>query len=114
GQAIELRPATIHDQPAVHQLLAGAMAFDPADERFEWLRAWKHLKNPFGSSPAWVATEGDEIIGYRAFMRWRFVGRGRTWDTVRAVDTATHPAHQGKGVFRSLTLHALDHLRADG
>jgi hypothetical protein len=32
---------------------------------------------------------------------------------VRAVDTATHPEHQGRGIFSSLTLAALDALRGD-
>lgn len=32
---------------------------------------------------------------------------------MRAVDTATHPDHQRQGLFRELTLHALDELTAD-
>ena len=31
-----------------------------------------------------------------------------------AVDTATHPDHQGRGIFSALTRHALDELRDDG
>jgi asparagine synthase (glutamine-hydrolysing) len=114
SRGIELRRAAAADQPAVHQLLAAAMSFDPDDARFRWLLRWKHLENPFGESPAWVAVSDGEIVGYRAFLRWRFVGQDRSWSAVRAVDTATHPAHQGKGIFRSLTLHALEELRAEG
>ena len=33
---------------------------------------------------------------------------------MRAVDTATHPDHRGRGVFAGLTQHALDVLRDDG
>ena len=33
---------------------------------------------------------------------------------MRAVDTATHPDYQGRGIFSRLTLHAIDELRADG
>ncbi len=33
---------------------------------------------------------------------------------MRAVDTATHPDHQGRGIFTRLTLGALDELRDDG
>lgn len=58
--------------------------------------------------------EGDEIIGVRLFMRWRFVGLGRAWSAVRAVDTATHPDHQGRGIFKSLTLHALEAVKEEG
>jgi asparagine synthase (glutamine-hydrolysing) len=114
SRGVELRRATPADQPAVHGILAAAMSFDPDDARFAWLLRWKHRENAFGESPAWVAVSDGELVGYRAFMRWRFVGHDRSWSAVRAVDTATHPAHQGKGIFRSLTLHALEELRAEG
>ena len=39
---------------------------------------------------------------------------GQPVRAVRAVDTATHPDHQGRGVFTALTEHALDGLRDDG
>jgi asparagine synthase (glutamine-hydrolysing) len=114
SKGVELRRATADDQPAVHQLLAAAMDFDPDDARFSWLLRWKHVENPFGESPAWVAVSDGDIVGYRAFLRWRFIGHDRSWSAVRAVDTATHPEHQGKGIFRSLTLHALEELRSEG
>lgn len=114
AKGLELRPATPDNQPAVHRLLAAAMDFDPSDERFAWLLHWKHHESPFGPSPAWVAVSNGEVVGYRAFLRWRFIGQGRQWDAVRAVDTATHPDHQGKGIFRALTMHALEELKAAG
>ena len=114
SKGLEVRPARPDDGPAVVRLLAASMQSDPDDERFAWLLRWKHERNPFGPSPAWVATSGDELVGYRPFLRWRFVGRGRSWDAVRAVDTATHPDHQGKGTFSALTLHGLDELRLAG
>lgn len=75
---------------------------------------WKHDDNPFGRSPAWVATIEGRIIGFRTFLRWELTDGERRVRAVRAVDTATHPAAQGRGVFRSLTLHALDELAAEG
>jgi GNAT superfamily N-acetyltransferase len=39
---------------------------------------------------------------------------GTTINAVRAVDTATHPDWQGRGIFSRLTLGALDDLRDDG
>ena len=47
-------------------------------------------------------------------MRWEFLVDGRPVKAVRAVDTATHPDHRGRGVFAGLTQHALDVLRDDG
>jgi GNAT superfamily N-acetyltransferase len=76
---------------------------------------WKHQENPLGSSPAWVAECDGRLAGFRTFLRWRWdvPDRGPV-DAVRAVDTATHPDFQGRGVFSRLTLHALDELRAAG
>jgi GNAT superfamily N-acetyltransferase len=84
------------------------------DARHEALFAWKHEQNVFGPSPAWIAREGDHVAGFRTFLRWGFERGGEAIHAVRAVDTATDPKFQRRGVFRLLTLHALEQLRADG
>ncbi|MDH3680056.1 MAG: GNAT family N-acetyltransferase [Acidimicrobiia bacterium] len=80
---------------------------------------WKHVENPFGPSPIWVAEETDDgqrpIVGVRALMRWELRdGSGSERRLVRAVDTATLPTHQGRGIFSRLTMAAVDDLTADG
>jgi hypothetical protein len=63
----------------------------------------------------WVAEDDAGLIGFRAFLRWRFVDEtGATHTAVRAVDTATAPRARGRGVFTELTMHALDELRDEG
>jgi GNAT superfamily N-acetyltransferase len=47
-------------------------------------------------------------------MRWEFLDGDRVVRAVRAVDTATHPDYQGRGIFTRLTLHALDELATEG
>ena len=101
SRGVELRPATSADQPAVHRLLAAAMSFDPDDDRFAWLLRWKHQENPFGR----VARVGRRqrrrdrrLPGLHAVAVRR--ARARPWSAVRAVDTATDPTHQGRGIFR--------------
>jgi hypothetical protein len=48
-------------------------------------------------------------------MRWELVDHtGRTWRAVRAVDTATHPDFQRRGIFSQLTRHAVEEVRAQG
>jgi GNAT superfamily N-acetyltransferase len=111
---VTVRAATPDDRDAVLTLLAASMGRDPADTRFASLFAWKHDRNPFGASPAWVATDGDRIAGFRVFMRWEFTEDGEPRRAVRAVDTATHPDYQGRGIFTRLTRHALDAMAADG
>jgi hypothetical protein len=58
-----------------------------------------------------IAESSDQIVGLRAFMRWRFTAGERTFRAARAVDTVTHPDYQGRGIFSKLTLQALDALR---
>ncbi|MCU1429171.1 MAG: Acetyltransferase domain [Actinomycetia bacterium] len=107
---LDLRRATDADLPAVLALLAATLSWE-RDTRHEALFAWKHRNNAFGASPAWVAYDGDRLAGFRALMRWEFERGGRVLRAVRAVDTATDAAYQGRGIFTKLTLLALDELR---
>jgi GNAT superfamily N-acetyltransferase len=75
---------------------------------------WKHHKNPFGESQVILAREEGKIIGVRAFMKWNWDCAGNTITTVRAVDTATDPAHQGKGIFKKLTMQAVRDCTEEG
>ncbi len=47
-------------------------------------------------------------------MRWDWEYGERVLRGVRAVDTATHPDWQGRGIFRRLTTEMLDWVRSDG
>lgn len=84
------------------------------DERDRAFFAWKHLENPFGASPAWGAWDGDRLVAFRTLMRWTLVQGDASLRLVRAVDTATDPEYQGRGLFRSLTTRAVDELTSDG
>ena len=110
---LEIRRATPDDLPALLALLRASMRRDD-DTRFETLFRWKHLDNAYGQSPMWVACDADTVVGLRVFMRWEFDAPGRIVRAVRAVDTATHPDYQGRGVFTRLTLGGLDDLAAEG
>ena len=84
------------------------------EPRYRELFAWKHERNPFGPSLAWVVERGGRVVAVRLFMRWEFRRGGATLRAVRAVDTATHPDHQGRGLFTALTQHAVEACRTDG
>jgi hypothetical protein len=107
------RAATEGDLPAILTLLEESMR-RAHDARFDTLFRWKHLENAFGASPMWVACDGDRIVGLRVFMRWEFRRGDAIVRCVRAVDTATHPDYQGRGIFSRLTLDALGPLADDG
>ncbi len=110
---MEVREATEEDIPAIVNLLKQSLgeSLMPKSEKY-W--RWKHLENPFGKSPVLVCWEGNTLTGVRAFMRWQWIHQGKVIRAVRAVDTATHPDHQGKGIFKKLTLSLVDTCTRDG
>jgi GNAT superfamily N-acetyltransferase len=110
---IDIRPFTDADEDEVIQLLNTSLGGGPAGERPAEFFRWKHRDNPFGRSFMLIAEADGRIVGLRAFMRWGFVAGDSRLRAVRAVDTATHPDHQGRGVFSRLTLEALDALRGE-
>lgn len=69
---------------------------------------WKHVDNPFGASPVILAWHRDQLVAMRAFMNWQWKMDGHTFQALRAVDTATHPDWQGKGLFKKLTLQMIE------
>lgn len=75
---------------------------------------WKHEENFFGRSKIIVATCQNRIVGLRTFMHWKWANAEEEVAAVRAVDTATDPAFQGKGIFRMLTLQAVEECRSEG
>jgi GNAT superfamily N-acetyltransferase len=101
------------DEEQVLALIEVALGWRPGDPNAAFF-AWKHRENPFGASPAWVALDGDRVAGFRTFMRWEFETPRGPVRAVRAVDTATHPQYQGRGIFSALTLRAVDELVAEG
>ncbi|MCA1846727.1 MAG: GNAT family N-acetyltransferase [Actinobacteria bacterium] len=115
GSEYVCRRAVSGDRPAILALCRSCLGWrsDAPDEAFFM---WKHDENAFGDSPAWVAQTPDgAIIGVRVLLRWCFRDeRGKALSAVRAVDTATHPDWQGKGVFSALTRGALPELGQEG
>ena len=110
---IEIRVATADDTAAILDVCSSALGW--TDPEFDSaLFRWKHLDNAFGPSLILVATESGTIAGVRPLMRWRFANNNQNVSAARAVDTATHPTYQGRGLFRRLTEAGLEHLRADG
>lgn len=110
---MEIRTATESDMPAILNLLKMSLGetLMPKTEAF-W--RWKHIENPFGRSPVLLAFDDGTLIGVRAFMRWDWRHGDRIYKSVRAVDTATHPSFQGKGVFKKLTMKLVEACKVEG
>lgn len=111
---VVVRRASPDDLPAIIDLASAALGWrdgEPNRELFDW----KHRANAFGPSPMWVAEIDGRLAGFRTFLRWEWERPdGSVARAVRAVDTATHPDFQGRGVFTTLTLGALDELATEG
>ncbi len=104
---MEIREACENDIPEIVKVLKASLGEDQL-ELSEKVWRYKHIDNPFGKSIVLVAVENKTIIGVRAFMRWKWQQGEKQFSALRAVDTATHPEHQGKGIFKKLTLMAVD------
>jgi predicted N-acetyltransferase YhbS len=112
---ISVRHFTDADTEAVLDVMRASLGETEVLQRNQRLFDWKHIENPFGRSIMLVATEADQIVGFRAFMRWTLqTPSGDQIRCVRPVDTATHPEHRRKGIFRELTESAVEEARADG
>lgn len=104
---MQIREANHSDIPGILRVLKASLG-ETSSKKTEEVWRYKHIDNPFGESLVLVAEENDEIIGVRAFMRWQWQKGEQVFSAFRAVDTATHPNHQGKGIFKKLTLKALE------
>ena len=112
--SISVRPYEINDLHPVLELLRVALGDSEVNRKSPELFAWKHFDNPFGRSIMLVAEDSVGIIGFRAFMRWELVTpQGETIRCVRSVDTATHQRARRRGVFRTLTMAAIEAARSD-
>ena len=108
-----IRNSTPEDIPAIVALLQLSLGESLIKKSS---RSWnyKHVNNPFGTSQVLLAFENDVLVGVRAFMKWQWNLGTEVWKAYRAVDTATHPDYQGKGIFKKLTIQALDEIQKEG
>lgn len=110
---MQIREAKESDIPEILEVLKSSLG-EISSKKTEEVWKYKHLDNPFGKSLVLIAIENRKIIGVRAFMRWEWQLGQQAFSAFRAVDTATHPKHQGKGVFKKLTLEAIEIARKQG
>ncbi|UII79915.1 GNAT family N-acetyltransferase [Flagellimonas sp. CMM7] len=110
---ITIREAKKSDAPEIVELLKVALGVGTEKSVANWY--WKHYENPFGQSKIYVAVIDTEIVGVRAFMQWKWVEKdsGKVLKAVRAVDTAVSPNHRRKGIFLTLTNHALQKVKEE-
>lgn len=110
---MQIRPAAPQDKSAIIGLMKKSLG-EGLIPKSETLWNWKHEQNPFGASFVLVAEENGTLIGLRVFMQWQWQWRGTVYKAIRAVDTATHPDHQRKGIFKKLNQQQLEICKQQG
>jgi GNAT superfamily N-acetyltransferase len=103
--------------PELLELTRATRGTGDAVTKTEEFWRWKHCDNPFGRSYGIYARddEASRAAALRILLRWVFKSpTGGELRAVRAVDTATHPDFQRRGLFSRLTLEAIAELRAEG
>jgi GNAT superfamily N-acetyltransferase len=102
---LRIRPYSDVDERGVLDLLGEAFGTWPhvlSQATPTEVFRWKHLENPFGRSVMLIAEADGAPVGFAAWLRWRMRAGERTYEALRAVDVAVHPAFQRRGVFAAL------------
>ena len=113
----QICPYRLDVVPIILKLLKKTLGEGTATRKTNDFWHWKHTVNPFGESYGLYAWHDEKriAIGLRILMRWQFESpAGEIIHAVRAVDTATHPDFQRRGIFSALTRQALDNLKQEG
>ena len=113
----QIRPYEPESIPAILALTRTALGDSGAVQKTEAFWQWKHQDNPFGPSYGLYAWDEAARLaaGLRVLMRWEYRSPDRQpYQAVRAVDTATHPAFQRRGIFSTLTRQAIEDLTNEG
>ncbi|MEW5676323.1 GNAT family N-acetyltransferase [Flavobacterium enshiense] len=108
---MNLRASHENDKPQIIKLLKESLG-EGLLKKSQHIWDFKHGANPFGKSYIILAEENNKLTGVRAFMSWKWQIGETLWQSYRAVDTATHPDYQGKGIFTKLTRKAMDAVGA--
>jgi len=61
-----------------------------------------------------AAKYNDEIVGCNAFLPYDFTLNNQRWVGYQSCWSATHPDHQGKGIFAAIINEAKQKLKAEG
>lgn len=75
---------------------------------------WQYRDNPDGQVVGFNAWAGHELAGHYVALPMRAVLEGREEKGLLSLNTATHPAHQGKGLFTRLARATYERAAAEG
>jgi len=101
------RTGTKPEQIASYAALLSAVF--PETDRFDraYLQ-WQYVENPDGEVVGFDALAGDELAAHYVTIPISASYKGETIKGVLSLNTATHPSHQGKGLFTRLASQTYD------
>jgi len=88
---------------AYSELLSSSFpSFKPTVSYLNWL----YFDNPRGSARGYDAYDGDALVAHYACIPIKI--QGYQFDSLLSLNTATHPAYQGRGLFKVLALNTFE------
>lgn len=112
GYALEQVDAGEGSIKAITALLQAA--FPGAHHFTEAVVRWQYRENPEGAVIGFNAWHGSELAGHYVALPMAATVEGRVEKGLLSLNTATHPAHQGKGLFTKLARATYEHAAQAG
>lgn len=87
----------------------------PKSKKFskEYLK-WLYVDNPRGRAVGYNAYQNEQLVGHYSCIPMLAHVNGRIQKGLLSLNTATHPSHQGRGLFRKLANKTYKHSQEDG
>jgi GNAT superfamily N-acetyltransferase len=111
ARSLEFRQLATGDESAALELWRATLTSSTRPATVDYWR-WKHSANPFGTSVLLGAFSGEDLVGLRPLLPWRFSSGEASVLACRAVDTAVHSSWRRQGLFTELTSSSLELARA--
>lgn len=96
--------------PGLSALFKQMFNRDVGDEYWEW----KYYKNPAGKHSAFIALDGDRVVGEVASIPWKVKVGSKIVTAAQTCDIVLAPEHQGLGTFYTICRMAEDDARENG
>ncbi len=100
--AYDLRPVTTDDATIAKMTALLRAVFPDAKHFTEDVLRWQYRENPNGEALGFNAWSGDELVAHYVTIPLVAMVHGKEERGLLSLNTATHPSHQGKGLFTKL------------
>jgi GNAT superfamily N-acetyltransferase len=110
----ELRSVEVDDGTLAQMTGLLQVAFPGAAHFTKEVLHWQYKENPDGAAVGFNAWHGEELAGHYVTIPLEATVNGSTEKGLLSLNTATHPAHQGKGLFTKLATATYERAADEG